>query len=147
MLHLHGLHDQQQLAGGDLLPGCDGDADDGAGHGGQQGTGDDLVGREVTVLVDTPGVGRTHREAPEIDGVVQVPADLATGTYATVVVTAALGPDLEEQLNRRGWTLGHFPDSFTHSTLGGWVATRSSGMQSDKYGDIAEITRGLAAGA
>lgn len=29
------------------------------------------------------------------------------------------------------------------STLGGWIATRSSGMQSDKYGDIAEITRGL----
>ena len=39
--------------------------------------------------------------------------------------------------------MGHFPDSFTHSTLGGWVATRSSGMQSDKYGDIADITRGL----
>jgi len=53
------------------------------------------------------------------------------------------GPDLEEQLNARGWTLGHFPDSFTHSTLGGWVATRSSGMQSDKYGDIADITKGL----
>ena len=41
------------------------------------------------------------------------------------------GPHLEEQLNARGWTLGHFPDSFTHSTLGGWVATRSSGMESD----------------
>ncbi|WP_371740948.1 FAD-binding oxidoreductase [Frigoribacterium sp. CFBP 13729] len=53
------------------------------------------------------------------------------------------GPDLEEQLNARGWTLGHFPDSFTHSTMGGWVATRSSGMQSDKYGDIADITKGL----
>jgi alkyldihydroxyacetonephosphate synthase len=53
------------------------------------------------------------------------------------------GPQLEEQLNAAGWTLGHFPDSFTHSTLGGWIATRSSGMQSDKYGDIAELTRGL----
>jgi alkyldihydroxyacetonephosphate synthase len=53
------------------------------------------------------------------------------------------GPRLEEQLNAAGWTLGHFPDSFTHSTLGGWIATRSSGMQSDKYGDIAELTRGL----
>ncbi|HLR94878.1 MAG TPA: FAD-binding oxidoreductase [Jiangellaceae bacterium] len=53
------------------------------------------------------------------------------------------GPSVEEQLNGQGWTLGHFPDSFTHSTLGGWVATRSSGMQSDKYGDIADITRGL----
>ncbi len=53
------------------------------------------------------------------------------------------GPDLEAQLNAKGWTIGHFPDSFTHSTVGGWVATRSSGMQSDKYGDIADIARGL----
>lgn len=59
------------------------------------------------------------------------------------IQAGALGPALEEQLNRRGWTMGHFPDSFTHSTLGGWIATRSSGMQSDSYGDIADITRGL----
>jgi len=39
------------------------------------------------------------------------------------------GPDLEKQLLAQGWTLGHYPDSFSHSTLGGWVATRSSGMQ------------------
>src|SRR5690625_4468229 len=59
------------------------------------------------------------------------------------VKAGVLGPDLEEQLGARGWTTGHQPDSFRHSTLGGWVATRSSGMQSDKYGDIADITRGL----
>jgi len=59
------------------------------------------------------------------------------------IQAGALGPDLEAQLNARGWTIGHFPDSFTHSTIGGWVATRSSGMQSDKYGDIADIARGL----
>jgi len=59
------------------------------------------------------------------------------------VQAGILGPDLEAQLNARGWTLGHFPDSFTHSTLGGWIATRSSGMQSDKYGDVAEITRAV----
>jgi alkyldihydroxyacetonephosphate synthase len=61
------------------------------------------------------------------------------------IEAGALGPDLERQLNERGWTIGHFPDSFNHSTLGGWIATRSSGMQSDKYGDIADITRGLRA--
>ena len=55
----------------------------------------------------------------------------------------AFGPALEAQLNAQGWTLGHFPDSFTHSTLGGWIATRSSGMQSDKYGDVADLVRGL----
>jgi alkyldihydroxyacetonephosphate synthase len=59
------------------------------------------------------------------------------------IQAGAQGPDLEEQLGAQGWTLGHFPDSFTHSTLGGWVATRSSGMQSDKYGDISDIARGM----
>jgi alkyldihydroxyacetonephosphate synthase len=59
------------------------------------------------------------------------------------VQAGVLGPDLERQLAERGWTLGHFPDSFTHSTLGGWIATRSSGMQSDSYGDIADLTRAV----
>ena len=59
------------------------------------------------------------------------------------VQAGVFGPHLEEQLNARGWTLGHLPDSFTHSTLGGWIATRSSGMQSDRTGDVADLTRGL----
>ncbi|MBA2496347.1 MAG: 30S ribosomal protein S12 methylthiotransferase RimO [Acidimicrobiia bacterium] len=53
-----------------------------------------LIGRPVEVLVDGPGVGRTHREAPEIDGVVTVPTHLAPGTFHRLVVTGALGPDL-----------------------------------------------------
>ncbi|RKQ34039.1 FAD-binding oxidoreductase [Kocuria tytonis] len=65
-----------------------------------------------------------------------------TSGLATIQA-GVLGPDMEDQLNARGWTLGHFPDSFAYSTLGGWAATRSSGMQSDKYGDIADIVRGL----
>jgi ribosomal protein S12 methylthiotransferase len=56
---------------------------------------DALVGERVEVLVDEPGVGRTHREAPEIDGVVAVPAGLAVGAFAAVTVTGAAGPDLE----------------------------------------------------
>src|SRR5690606_698641 len=59
------------------------------------------------------------------------------------IQAGALGPHLEAQLAAQGWTIGHFPDSFTHSTIGGWAATRSSGMQSDKYDDIAQIVRGL----
>jgi ribosomal protein S12 methylthiotransferase len=55
---------------------------------------DDLVGREVEVLVDRAGVGRTYREAPEIDGVVYLPTDLAVGTLTTVTITASTGPDL-----------------------------------------------------
>src|SRR4051794_29549372 len=56
---------------------------------------DALVGERVEVLVDEPGVGRTHREAPEIDGVVAVPEGLAVGAFAAVTVTGAAGPDLE----------------------------------------------------
>ncbi len=56
---------------------------------------DELVGRRVEVLVDTPGFGRSHREAPEIDGVIVVPAALEPGSFHDVTVTAALGTDLE----------------------------------------------------
>ncbi len=59
------------------------------------------------------------------------------------VQAGVFGPRLEEQLGVRGYTFGHFPDSFPHSTLGGWIATRSSGMQSDRYGDIADMVKGL----
>ncbi|MGH9074168.1 MAG: MiaB/RimO family radical SAM methylthiotransferase, partial [Acidimicrobiales bacterium] len=48
----------------------------------------DQVGQEVEVLVDEPGVGRSHREAPEIDGIVAVPSELAVGSLVPVVVTA-----------------------------------------------------------
>ena len=60
---------------------------------------DDLVGQRVEVLVDEPGVGRTYREAPEIDGVVAVPAQLPVGEFAKVTVTGALGTDLEASLS------------------------------------------------
>jgi ribosomal protein S12 methylthiotransferase len=55
---------------------------------------DALVGATVEVLVDEAGVGRSHREAPEIDGVVHVPAGLAVGRIHPVTVTASLGADL-----------------------------------------------------
>ncbi|MDP9441380.1 MAG: radical SAM protein, partial [Actinomycetota bacterium] len=54
-----------------------------------------LVGEQVEVLVDAPGIGRTHREAPEIDGIVQVPASLAVGELHRVTIRAAYGTDLE----------------------------------------------------
>ena len=53
-----------------------------------------LVGRRVEVLVDEPGSGRTHREAPEIDGVIRVPEQLLAGTIAPLTVTASAGIDL-----------------------------------------------------
>jgi ribosomal protein S12 methylthiotransferase len=58
---------------------------------------DELVGEVVDVLVDAPGVARSHREAPEIDGIVTVPTDLAVGTFHTVRITGAAGPDCEAE--------------------------------------------------
>ncbi len=55
---------------------------------------DELIGQRIEVLVDTAGVGRGHREAPEIDGIVHVADDLPVGEFAEVDVVDALGPDL-----------------------------------------------------
>jgi len=55
---------------------------------------DALIGSSVTVLVDEPGRGRSHREAPEIDGVVLIDEALEVGSFATVDIIDALGPDL-----------------------------------------------------
>ena len=55
---------------------------------------DTLVGQVRQVLVDAPGEGRTVHEAPEIDGIVHLPARLEVGSLVDVTVTAAEGPDL-----------------------------------------------------
>ncbi|MGH9125043.1 MAG: MiaB/RimO family radical SAM methylthiotransferase [Acidimicrobiales bacterium] len=61
-----------------------------------------LVGQTVEVLVDRPGQGRSHREAPDIDGVVQLPAAVSTGLvgqFAAARITGSAGPDLEAELD------------------------------------------------
>jgi ribosomal protein S12 methylthiotransferase len=55
---------------------------------------DELIGVTRQVLVDAPGQGRTVHEAPEIDGIVNVPVDLAVGSLVDVTITGAEGPDL-----------------------------------------------------
>jgi ribosomal protein S12 methylthiotransferase len=55
---------------------------------------DEMVGRRYEVLVDAPGIARTVHEAPEIDGVVDVPASCAPGSLVDVEITASMGTDL-----------------------------------------------------
>ena len=55
---------------------------------------DALIGATRQVLVDAPGQGRTVHEAPEIDGIVHLPIDLAVGSLLDVTITGAEGPDL-----------------------------------------------------
>lgn len=54
-----------------------------------------------------------------------------------------LGPALESELQARGWSLGHFPQSFEFSTLGGWIATRSAGQCSTRHGKIEDLVRAV----
>ncbi|KAG6623629.1 Alkyldihydroxyacetonephosphate synthase, peroxisomal [Phytophthora cinnamomi] len=56
-----------------------------------------------------------------------------------VVEAGITGLELHERLRHRGLTLGHEPDSWEFSTLGGWVATRASGMKKNTYGNIEDL--------
>ena len=56
-----------------------------------------------------------------------------------------MGIDLENALEREGFTAGHFPSSILCSTVGGWVAARGAGQCSGYYGKIEDITAGLEA--
>ena len=61
-------------------------------------------------------------------------ADLEPGMF---------GPQVEAALAPHGVALGHHPDSFIYSTLGGWLATRSAGTQSNVYGKIEDMVLGM----
>jgi alkyldihydroxyacetonephosphate synthase len=68
--------------------------------------------------------------------------DLDETSQLATFEAGATGPHLEAQLKKQGYTLGHFPQSFEYSTLGGWIATRSSGQQSYYYGRIEDLFAG-----
>ncbi|MBI5543931.1 MAG: FAD-binding oxidoreductase, partial [Deltaproteobacteria bacterium] len=75
-------------------------------------------------------------------GAIDALLSLDEGSQLATFGAGVRGPVLEALLNERGYTLGHFPQSFEHSTLGGWVATRSSGQQSIRYGRIEQLFAG-----
>jgi len=61
-------------------------------------------------------------------------------SWTARVQAGATGPEVEAQLGAHGFTLGHFPQSFEFSTLGGWIATRGAGQTSTGYGKIEDMT-------
>ncbi len=65
--------------------------------------------------------------------------ELDAMSHIARIQAGAQGPYLEEQLNAKGFTLGHFPESWNHSALGGWIAARAAGRQSTGYGKIEEM--------
>jgi alkyldihydroxyacetonephosphate synthase len=59
------------------------------------------------------------------------------------VEAGCLGPEVEKNLSSVGLTLGHFPQSFEYSSVGGWVATRGAGTESTRYGKIEDMVENL----
>ncbi|NWF25468.1 FAD-binding oxidoreductase [Streptomyces sp. PKU-EA00015] len=74
-----------------------------------------------------------------LDGLVALDEVSRTAT----VQPGLRGPQCEALLNERGWTLGHFPQSFEWATVGGFAAARSSGQASAGYGRFDEMVLGL----
>ena len=82
-----------------------------------------------TVVIDLKKMARWRSFSPE---------------HRTLDVEAGqMGLPLEEDLNRKGFTLGHFPSSILCSTVGGWVAARSAGQCSGRYGKIEDMVLAL----
>jgi alkyldihydroxyacetonephosphate synthase len=64
-------------------------------------------------------------------------------SFLAEVQPGCLGPELEQAMNALGLTLGHFPQSFEFSSVGGWVATRGAGYESTRYGKIEDMVESL----
>jgi len=75
----------------------------------------------------------------KLDNLIEIDKISLTATFQCGIY----GPKLENILQKEGLTMGHFPQSFEFSTLGGWIATRSAGQESGKYGKIEDMVLGL----
>ncbi len=91
----------------------------------------------------TTGVqGTTNTVATNLSRLNQVLKINKDAHYVTAQ-TGIFGPKIEASLNHEGFTLGHFPQSFEFSCLGGWVITRGAGQNSTLYGKIENMILGL----
>lgn len=101
------------------------------------GGGSSVVGG---VSTDVPGhAGVVSLDMSRFDRVL----DIDRISRAARIQAGAMGPALEAQLKPHGYTLRHFPQSFEHSTLGGWLATRSGGHYATVYTHIDDLVESL----
>lgn len=87
-----------------------------------------VVSATGAVAIDTRGLDRM--------------VDFNPADHLVTVEAGMMGGHLETWLNERGWTLGHYPQSLHISTVGGWIATNSSGTFSGKYGGMEDLLAG-----
>ena len=103
----------------------------------------------VPLTVSGGRSGVSGGAVPVLGGVVLDTTELAgidavdTVSGLVTVRSGTFGPDLEEQLAPHGLRVGHYPQSFAISTVGGWVAARGAGQFSTRYGKIDDMVAGL----
>ena len=99
-------------------------------------------GTSVVGGVEPVGDGFEGVVSLDLRGLDQV-LDVDRVSLTATLEGGLLGPAAEARLGEQGLTLGHFPQSFEFSTVGGWVATRSAGQASTGYGRIDDLVEGV----
>ncbi|MFW9831251.1 MAG: FAD-binding oxidoreductase, partial [Candidatus Thorarchaeota archaeon] len=109
-----------------------------------------LANQEQIPLIPVSGAGGVAGGALAITGGIIVDLkkmnrilELDEESLTVTVEPGVLGHELEEYLQIRGYTTGHFPSSIFSSAMGGFAATRSAGVLSTKYGKIEDMITGL----
>ena len=97
------------------------------------------AGRSGVSGASVPMFGGVVLDTTSLQGVVSV--DRTSGIVE--VLPGTFGPDLEHAVAQHGLTVGHFPQSFDISTVGGWIACHGAGQFSTRYGKIDEMVIGL----
>lgn len=100
-----------------------------------RGGGTSVTGGVNVVLDDAPTV---ILDLSHLSGLEELDETSGLATFRA----GTTGPGVEAALGEAGFTLGHFPQSWELSTVGGWVATRASGQESLGYGSIADLVAG-----
>lgn len=101
-----------------------------------RGGGTSVTGGVNVLAGDRPAV---VVDLERLDGLLELDPESRLATFGA----GTRGPAVEAALARHGFTLGHLPQSWELSTLGGWVVTRSAGQESLGYGRIDDMVAGL----
>lgn len=105
--------------------------------------------RKIPVITYGGGAGVVGGVIPTHGGIVidmkkmKKVLELNKEANYVIVEPGIISQNFEEYLNRFGFTLGHYPMSMNTSTLGGFLATRASGVASTKYGNMEDLVLGL----
>ncbi len=98
-----------------------------------------FAGRSGVCGASLPVRGGISLDVRRLDKV----TNIDTENLLVTTEAGVFGPDLEKQLEGNGLTVGHYPQSFEISTVGGWISCRGAGQYSNRYGKIEDMVKGL----